>query len=256
MHIDEVILSHTNENEYNSFVSNKKNEALKDRMILVKVPYNLRVTDEVRIYEKLLGDSALKGVHTAPHTLRVASMFAILTRLEPSKKAGLSLMKKLKLYDGDTVEGFTSKDVKELQDEAHREGMMGISPRYIRYLHRVWGDLAKLSAALAEFRCKVCPTVFWRGSRGETNLHSDALPGARPGPAAGGGSSGALAGGSGGGGAQKPGAADCDDHGRTRARHSEGPAGGREVNRGQALLPGLFVYLSEHHLPANWRGSG
>ncbi|HLN62670.1 MAG TPA: hypothetical protein VK464_14080 [Symbiobacteriaceae bacterium] len=126
--------------------------------MLVKVPYNLRVSDEVRIYEKLLGDSALKGVHLAPHTLRVASMFAILTRLEPSKKAGLSLMKKLKLYDGDSVEGFTSKDVKELQDEAHREGMMGISPRYIRYLHRVWGGLAKLSAAVAAFRCKACPT--------------------------------------------------------------------------------------------------
>lgn len=101
IYADEVILSHTNENEYNSFVNNKKNEALKDRMILVKVPYNLRVSDEVRIYEKLLADSALKGVHIAPHTLRVASTFAILTRLEPSKKAGLSLMKKLKLYDGE-----------------------------------------------------------------------------------------------------------------------------------------------------------
>jgi predicted Ser/Thr protein kinase len=71
----------------------------------------------------------LKGVHTAPPTLRVASVFIILTRLEPAKKAGLSLMKKLKLYDGDTVEGFTSKHVKEIQDEAHRQGMMGISPR-------------------------------------------------------------------------------------------------------------------------------
>ena len=131
IYADEVILSHTNENEYNTFVNNKKNEALKDRMILVKVPYNLRVDDEVRIYEKLLGDSALKGVHIAPHTLRIASTFAILTRLEASKKAGLSLMKKLKLYNGDSVEGFTAKDVKELQDEAVREGMMGISPRYV-----------------------------------------------------------------------------------------------------------------------------
>jgi serine protein kinase len=99
------------------------------------------VSDEVRIYEKLLGDSALKGVHIAPHTLRVASTFAILTRLEPSKKAGLSLMKKLKLYDGDTVEGFTSKDLKELQDEAQREGMMGISPRYV--INRLSSALVK-----------------------------------------------------------------------------------------------------------------
>lgn len=141
IYADEVIISHTNENEYNSFVNNKKNEALKDRMILVKVPYNLRVSDEVKIYEKLLGDSALKGVHIAPHTLRIASVFAILTRLEPSKKAGLSLMKKLKLYDGESVEGFSQKDIKELQDEAHREGMMGISPRYI--INRLSSALVK-----------------------------------------------------------------------------------------------------------------
>ncbi len=131
MHADEVIVSHTNENEFNSFVNNRKNEALKDRIILVKVPYNLRVSDEIRIHEKLLGESGLKGVHIAPHTLRIASIFAILTRLEPSKKSGLSLIKKMKLYDGQSVEGFSSKDLKELQEEAQREGMMGISPRYI-----------------------------------------------------------------------------------------------------------------------------
>jgi|GEM_PF-2706332 len=132
-----VLVAHTNENEFNTFVANKKNEALKDRMILIRVPYNLRVSDEVRIYEKLLADSALKDVHIAPHTLRIASMFAILTRLEPSKKAGMSLMKKLKLYNGDSVEGFTAKDIKELQEEAQREGMQGISPGYIPDLHRV-----------------------------------------------------------------------------------------------------------------------
>jgi serine protein kinase len=141
IYADEVILSHTNENEYNSFVNNKKNEALKDRMILVKVPYNLRVNDEMRIYEKLLHDSALKGVHIGPNTLRIASVFAILTRLEPSKKAGLSLMKKLKLYNGESVEGFNAKDVKELQEESQREGMMGISPRYI--INRLSSALVK-----------------------------------------------------------------------------------------------------------------
>ncbi len=131
IYADEVVVSHTNENEYKSFVANKKSEALQDRIILVKVPYNLRVTDEVRIYEKLLGQSALKDVHIAPHTLRIASMFAVLSRLEPSKKAGMSLMKKLKLYDGEDIEDFTQKDVRELQDETTREGMDGISPRYV-----------------------------------------------------------------------------------------------------------------------------
>ena len=131
IYADEVVVSHTNENEYASFVGNRKSEALQDRIILVKVPYNLRVTDEVKIYEKLLRQSALKEVHIAPFTLRIASIFAVLTRLEPSKKAGMSAMKKLKIYDGEDVEEFKQKDIRELQDEAEREGMDGISPRYV-----------------------------------------------------------------------------------------------------------------------------
>jgi serine protein kinase len=131
IYADEVVVSHTNEHEYQSFVGNKKSEALQDRIILVKVPYNLRVSDEVKIYEKLLKQSSLQNVHIAPYTLRIASIFAILTRLEASKKNGMSLMKKLKLYDGEEIDDFKLKDVKELQDEAVREGMDGISPRYV-----------------------------------------------------------------------------------------------------------------------------
>lgn len=131
IYADEVVVSHTNEHEYQSFVGNKKSEALQDRIILAKVPYNLRVSDEVKIYEKLLKQSSLQNVHIAPNTLRIASIFALLTRLEPSKKAGMSLMKKLKLYDGEDIEDFKQKDVRELQDEAVREGMDGISPRYV-----------------------------------------------------------------------------------------------------------------------------
>ncbi len=131
IYADEVVVSHTNEHEYQAFVGNKKSEALQDRIILVKVPYNLRVSDEIKIYEKLLKQSALKDVHIAPYTLRIASIFAILTRLEPSKKAGMSLMKKMRLYDGEDIEDFKQKDVKELQEEAVREGMDGISPRYV-----------------------------------------------------------------------------------------------------------------------------
>ncbi len=141
IYADEVVVSHTNESEYQAFVGNRKSEALQDRIILVKVPYNLRVSDEVKIYEKLLQQSSLKGVHLAPHTLRVASVFAILTRLEDSKKAGMSRMKKLKLYDGEDLEDFKTKDVRELQDEALREGMDGISPRYI--INRLSSALVK-----------------------------------------------------------------------------------------------------------------
>lgn len=131
IYADEVVVSHTNEAEYTAFIQNERNEALRDRIILVKVPYCLRVSDEVKIYEKLLKESSLNGVHIAPHTLYIASVFAVLTRLEESKKAGMSLMKKLKLYDGQSVEGFGPGDVRELQEECEREGMEGVSPRYV-----------------------------------------------------------------------------------------------------------------------------
>jgi serine protein kinase len=132
IYADEVILSHTNENEYIAFAGNRKSEALQDRIILVKVPYNLKVSQEERIYDKLLKQSeVLRNVHIAPNTLRVAAMFAVMTRLEEPKRASVDIVKKMKLYDGEAVEGYKSKDVRELKDEAVREGMDGISPRYI-----------------------------------------------------------------------------------------------------------------------------
>ena len=132
IYADEVILSHTNENEYISFAGNRKSEALQDRIILVRVPYNLRVSQEERIYDKLLKQSqALRNVHIAPNTLKVAAMFAVMTRLEEPKRQNVDIAKKMKLYDGEDVEGYKSKDVRELKDEAVREGMDGISPRYI-----------------------------------------------------------------------------------------------------------------------------
>jgi serine protein kinase len=132
IYADEVILSHTNENEYISFAGNRKSEALQDRIILVRVPYNLRVSQEERIYYKLLNQSeVLHNVHIAPNTLRVAAMFAVMTRLEEPKRQNVDIVKKMKLYDGEDVEGYKSKDVRELKDETVREGMDGISPRYI-----------------------------------------------------------------------------------------------------------------------------
>ncbi|HST50522.1 MAG TPA: hypothetical protein VLJ61_00825 [Pyrinomonadaceae bacterium] len=132
IYADEVIMSHTNENEYVSFAGNKKSEALQDRIILVRVPYNLRVSQEERIYYKLLNQSeVLRNVHIAPNTLKVAAMFAVMTRLEEPKRANVDIVKKMKLYDGEDVEGYKSKDVRELKEEVVREGMDGISPRYI-----------------------------------------------------------------------------------------------------------------------------
>jgi serine protein kinase len=132
IYADEVILSHSNENEYIAFAGNRKSEALQDRIILVRVPYNLRVSQEERIYFKLLRQSeALRSVHLAPNTLRVAAMFAVMTRLEEPKRQSVDIVKKMKLYDGEDVEGYKSKDVRELKEETIREGMDGISPRYV-----------------------------------------------------------------------------------------------------------------------------
>ncbi len=93
IYADEMIVAHTNENEYKAFISNKKNEALQSRIIVLKIPYNLKVTDEVKIYEKLIRQSDLRDIHIAPHALRVASIFSVLSRLKESKKQGMDLVK-------------------------------------------------------------------------------------------------------------------------------------------------------------------
>ncbi|MFB9758634.1 PrkA family serine protein kinase [Ectobacillus funiculus] len=128
---DELIVAHTNETEYRSFISNKKNEALHSRIIVMPIPYNLRVSEEERIYEKMIRESDVADVHIAPHTFRVAAMFTILTRLKDPKRPDIDLIKKMRLYDGEMVEGYNSIDVEEMQREYQDEGMSGIDPRYV-----------------------------------------------------------------------------------------------------------------------------
>ncbi|MCY7503291.1 PrkA family serine protein kinase [Bacillus pumilus] len=128
---DELIVAHTNETEYRSFISNKKNEALHSRIIVMPIPYNLKVTEEERIYHKMISESDVSDVHIAPHTLKVAAMFSILTRLKEPKRSDIDLVKKMRLYDGESVEGFQSADIDEMKKEFHDEGMSGIDPRYV-----------------------------------------------------------------------------------------------------------------------------
>jgi len=130
--IDEVIIGHTNEPEYKKLQNNELMEAFRDRTIKIDVPYNVRLDDEIRIYEKDFSKERVRGMHVAPHTIETAAMWAVLTRLREPKKAGLSLMQKLKLYNGRTLTGYTEDSVKELRAESHREGMEGISPRYVQ----------------------------------------------------------------------------------------------------------------------------
>ena len=131
VYIDAVIVAHSNESEWQKFKADHTNEAILDRIVVVKVPYNLRLSEEVKIYQKILRYSDFRA-HVAPHTLEMASMFAVLSRLEPSSKC--DLMTKLKLYNGEEVveKGRTKKiNVQELREETKREGMTGISTRFI-----------------------------------------------------------------------------------------------------------------------------
>jgi serine protein kinase len=131
VYVDTCIVAHSNEAEWQKFRADHTNEAILDRIVVIKVPYNLRLSEEVKIYQKIIRNSDFRA-HVAPHTLEIASMFAILSRLEPTGKC--DLMTKLKLYNGEEVveKGRTKKiDVRELRDETKREGMSGISTRFI-----------------------------------------------------------------------------------------------------------------------------
>lgn len=131
IYVDTCIVAHSNEAEWQRFKSDHTNEAILDRIVVVKVPYNLRLSEEVKIYQKIIRQSNFKA-DIAPHTIELASKFAILTRLEPTAKC--DLLTKLKLYNGEEVveKGKTKKiDVDELREETKREGMEGISTRFI-----------------------------------------------------------------------------------------------------------------------------
>jgi serine protein kinase len=131
VYVDTCIVAHSNEAEWQKFKADHTNEAILDRIVVVKVPYNLRLSEEVKIYQKIIRHSDFRA-HVAPHTLDVVSMFAILSRLEPTPKC--DLMTKLKLYNGEEVveKGKTKKlDAQELRDDTKREGMNGISTRFI-----------------------------------------------------------------------------------------------------------------------------
>jgi len=130
--IDEVIIGHTNEAEYKKLLNNEYMEALRDRTIKIDIPYITKVSQEIRIYEKDFRGSKIRGKHIAPHTLEVAAMWAVLTRLEDPKKHNLQIVQKMKLYDGKVLPGYTQDTVKELRKETDREGLEGISPRYVQ----------------------------------------------------------------------------------------------------------------------------
>jgi serine protein kinase len=133
VYADESIIAHSNEGDFKEFVTNPKTEALLDRIITVKVPYNLRISEEKLIYGKMLQDISEQSsdTHLSPLAIPLMATFAVLSRLDPPEKQGMSLTEKLRLYDGQHVVSHSLEDVAEMKEEHPDEGMTGISPRYV-----------------------------------------------------------------------------------------------------------------------------
>ena len=128
---DGIVLAHSNESEWKTFRNNKNNEAFLDRIYIVKVPYCLRVSEEVKIYEKLIRDSSLGQAKCAPGTLKMMSQFAVLTRLKEPENS--SLYSKMQVYDGESLKDTDprAKSYQEYRDYAGvDEGMSGVSTRF------------------------------------------------------------------------------------------------------------------------------
>jgi serine protein kinase len=126
-----VIMAHSNESEWQQFRNNKNNEAFLDRVYVVKVPYCLKVSEEVRIYEKLLAHSSLSHASCAPHTLKMLAQFAVLSRLKEPENS--NIYSKMRIYDGENLKDTDpkAKSYQEYRDFAGvDEGMAGLSTRF------------------------------------------------------------------------------------------------------------------------------
>lgn len=127
--VDTVLIGHTNSPEFLRLKSDQTMEALRDRTVKIDVPYLLRWSEELKILEHQYNKDRIKQ-HIAPHTLEIAALWSVLTRLQEDKDGKITLVEKAKLYDGKSLPGWTEDSVKELRDKYPDEGMTGISCRY------------------------------------------------------------------------------------------------------------------------------
>ncbi|MDX1755350.1 MAG: PrkA family serine protein kinase [Marinobacter sp.] len=128
---DGIILAHSNESEWQTFRNNKHNEAFLDRVYIVKVPYCVRVTEEIEIYQKLLKNSSLSGAPCAPDTLSMLAQFSVLSRIKEPENS--SIFSKMRVYDGQNIKDTDpkAKSIQEYRDSAGvNEGMEGLSTRF------------------------------------------------------------------------------------------------------------------------------
>jgi serine protein kinase len=130
--IDEVIIGHTNNAEFEKLKNNKFMEALRDRTIKIDIPYLLKVSEEQKVYDYFYNKNTVHK-HIAPHTTEIAALFAVVSRLDAPAKHDMTIIQKAKLYDGKGVHGFTTEHIKEMMEEAPNEGLLsGISARFIQ----------------------------------------------------------------------------------------------------------------------------
>jgi len=144
-----IILAHSNESEWQTFRNNKNNEAFLDRISIVKVPYCLKVTEEIKIYQKLLQNSSLSDAPCAPDTLNMLAQFSVLSRLQEPENSIIS--SKMKVYDGQNIKDTDpkAKSIQEYKDNAGvNEGMDGLSTRFaFKILSRVFNfDTSEIAA--------------------------------------------------------------------------------------------------------------
>ena len=168
VYVDEVVIAHSNEGDFDAFMKDESSEALKDRIIAIQIPYNVRVQDEIKIYEKMLSGSISQKAHMAPLTLAAASTFAVLSRLEAPDRQGMTLLNKLRVYNGQVLQHVSSADVKEMRRHHPDEGMQGISPRYV--MNRLSAVASDSSiACLSPLRAL---DALWEGLKENVNLDS------------------------------------------------------------------------------------
>jgi serine protein kinase len=127
--VDTVLVGHTNSPEFLRLKSDQTMEALRDRTVKIDVPYLLRWSEEFKVLEHHYSGDRIKQ-HIAPHTLEIAALWSVLTRLKDDKDGKIGLVEKAKLYDGRSLPGWTEDSVKEMRDKYPDEGMIGISCRY------------------------------------------------------------------------------------------------------------------------------
>ena len=166
VYVDEVVIAHSNEGDFDTFMKDERSEALKDRIIAIQIPYNVRVQDEVKIYEKMLSGSISQKTHMAPLSLAAASTFAVLSRLEPPDRQGMTLLGKLRVYDGQVLPHVSSDDVEQMRRHHPNEGMQGLSPRYV--MNRLSAAASDPSiACLSPLRAL---DALWQGLKENVNL--------------------------------------------------------------------------------------